>query len=143
MKTWNAKPEEIEAKWWIVDATDQTLGRLACAVALILTGKNKPTFTPNVDTGDFVVLINADKIRVTGNKLGQKRYYRHSRYFGGLKSFTGVEMLGKEPTFIVEEAIKGMLPKSKLGRKLLLKLKAYKGADHPHSAQKPQALKLN
>ncbi len=143
MKTWNAKTDEVERKWWLVDASDQTLGRLAAQVAQVIRGKTKPTFTPNVDTGDFVVVVNAEKIKMTGAKLQQKMYYRHSRFFGGLKSFTAEEMIEKDPTFVIEEAVKGMLPKTKLGRQLLLKLKTYKGAEHPHATQKPEALKIN
>ncbi len=143
MKTWNAKVDEVERKWWLVDATDQTLGRLATQVAQVIRGKNKPTFTPNVDTGDFVIVVNAEKIKMTGAKLQQKMYYRHSRFFGGLKGFTAEEMIEKDPTFVIEEAVKGMLPKTKLGRQLLLKLKTYQGGDHPHATQKPEALKIN
>lgn len=143
MKTWNAKPDEVERKWWLVDATDQTLGRLATQVAQVIRGKNKPTFTPNVDTGDFVIIVNAEKIKMTGAKLQQKKYYRHSRFFGGLKGFSAEEMIAKDPTYVLEEAVKGMLPKTKLGRQLLLKLKTYKGAEHPHATQKPEALKIN
>jgi large subunit ribosomal protein L13 len=142
MKTWNAKIDEVERKWWVVDATDQVLGRFATQIAQVIRGKNKPQFTPNVDTGDFVVVVNAEKIKMTGAKLSQKKYYRHSRYFGGLKSFTAEEMIEKDPAFVIEEAIKGMLPKTKLGRQLLLKLKTYKGPEHPHATQKPEALKL-
>lgn len=142
MKTWVAKPEEVERKWWIVDATGKTLGRLATEVAKVIRGKNKATFTPNVDVGDFVVVVNSEKIEMTGKKLEQKTYYRHSRYFGGLKAFSAQEMLQRDPVYIIEEAVKGMLPKTKLGRQLLTKLKAYKGADHPHAPQKPETLNV-
>lgn len=143
MKTWNAKADEVGQKWWLVDATDKTLGRLATQIAQVIRGKNKPTFTPNADTGDFVVVVNAEKVRMTGQKLELKKYYRHSRYFGGLKEFSAKEMLERSPEHIMREAVKGMLPKTKLGRRLITKFKVYKGPEHPHQAQKPEALKTN
>lgn len=141
-QTWNAKPDEVERKWWIVDASGKTLGRLAVEIAKTIRGKNKATFTPNVDVGDFVIVVNSEKVNLTGKKLIQKKYYRHSRFFGGLKAFSAEEMLKRDPTYVVSEAVKGMLPKTKLGRQLLTKLKAYKGAEHPHAPQKPEALNV-
>jgi large subunit ribosomal protein L13 len=140
MKTWNAKPGEVEGKWWLVDATDQTVGRLATQIANVIRGKNKPTFTPHVDTGDFVVVVNADKIKFSGDKWLSQVYYRHSRYFGSLKQLNAEQLHQKDPTKIVTEAVRGMLPKNKLSRKIIKKLKAYSGSEHPHDAQKPQAL---
>jgi large subunit ribosomal protein L13 len=140
MKTQFAKQTEVERKWYVVDAADQVLGRLATRVAARLRGKNKPIFTPNVDTGDFIVVVNAEKVRLTGNKLDQKTYYRHSGYPGGLKSETARERLRKKPELIITEAVRGMLPKNRLGRAMIKKLKVYRGAEHPHSAQKPEAL---
>ncbi len=137
---------EQEAKasrqWWVVDATGKTLGRLASEIAPILRGKHKPDFTPHVDNGDFVVVINCEKIAVTGNKLDDKRYYRHSRYPGGLKSRTLREQLKRFPERVIYEAVKGMMPKTRLGRAQMKKLKIYKGSEHPHQAQKPQPLEL-
>ncbi|MEW5844404.1 MAG: 50S ribosomal protein L13 [Bacteroidota bacterium] len=134
------KPEDADQKWYLVDAKDQVLGRLAAKVARVIRGKNKPVFTPNTDTGDFVVVINAEKIRLTGKRETQKTYFSHSMYPGGakLKSFT--EVMNQKPEFVFETAVKGMLPKTKLGRKLIKKLKVYAGENHPHSAQKPEAL---
>lgn len=140
--TYMAKPSEIERKWYVVDAEGQTLGRLASEVASILRGKHKPTFTPHVDTGDHVIVINAEKIQLTGNKLDGKMYYRHSGYFGGLKATSAREMLAKRPERMVELAIKGMLPKNSLGRKQGKKLHVYAGSEHPHEAQKPEAYEL-
>ena len=142
MKTWNAKNEDFEnnRNWYLVDATDQSVGRLASKIALVLTGKAKPTFTPSVDTGDMVVVINADKVTMSGNKWNDKKYYRRSRFFGSLKETTAKEMLEKNPTFILQDAVQGMLPKTKLGRKMASKLKLYAGAEHPHQAQNPQLL---
>lgn len=140
MRTWVAKPDEIERKWWIVDASDKTLGRLSTQLATILRGKNKPQFTPHVDTGDFVVVINSDRIKVTGKKLEQKKYYRTSRFFGSLKEMTAKELLEKDSTEVIRKAVRGMLPRNKLSTELIKKLKIYSGSDHPHSAQKPQAL---
>jgi large subunit ribosomal protein L13 len=141
-KTFSAKPAEAAdlRGWWVVDATDQPLGRLASVVAQKLRGKDKPTFTPHVDTGDFVVVVNAEKIKLTGNKATQKFYYRHSGYAGGLTQINYGDLLKKKPTFPIEKAVKGMLPKSVLGRKLATKLKVYAGPDHPHTAQAPQTL---
>lgn len=140
MKTFMASPEKIERKWYVVDAENKTLGRLASEVAKVLKGKNKPIYTPHVDTGDFVIVINADKIAVTGKKLDQKKYYRHSDYVGGLKETTLREMLDKKPEKVVELAVKGMLPKGPLGRQMYTKLHVYAGAEHPHAAQKPEVL---
>lgn len=140
--TFMAKGHEVERKWLVVDAEGQTLGRLASEVASILRGKNKPTFTPNVDTGDNVIVINADKIHLTGNKLEGKIYYRHTQFAGGLKQRTAGEMKEKYPTQMIELAVKGMLPKNSLGRKMFGKLHVYTGAEHPHAAQKPEAYEL-
>ena len=140
MKTFMASPSTIERKWYVVDAADQTLGRLTSQVAAILRGKNKPTFTPNVDTGDYVIVINADKIKVTGKKMDQKIYYSHSDYVGGMKETTLKEMLAKHPERVIEFAVKGMLPKGPLGREMYTKLFVYAGPDHKHAAQKPEEL---
>ncbi|SES39660.1 50S ribosomal protein L13 [Psychrobacillus sp. OK032] len=140
--TFMAKGHEVERKWLVVDAEGQTLGRLASEVAAILRGKNKPTFTPNVDTGDYVIIINAEKIHLTGNKLNDKIYYRHTQYTGGLKQRTALEMRTKYPTRMIELAIKGMLPKNSLGRQMFSKLNVYAGAEHPHAAQQPEAYEL-
>lgn len=142
MKTWNAKPGEVEAKWWLVDATDKTVGRLATEIATVIRGKNKPTFTPHVDTGDFVVVVNSDKVKFSGDKWLSQVYYRHSRFFGSLKQLNAQQLLEKDSTKIVTEAVRGMLPKNKLSRKIIKKLKVYSGGEHPHDAQKPQALSL-
>lgn len=133
-----AKPNEVERKWYIIDAEGKSLGRLATEAATILRGKHKPQYTPHVDTGDFVIIINADKVVLTGKKLSQKLYYRHSGYPGGLKVTTAGEMLNKRPDRMIELAVKGMLPKGTLGRKQGLKLKVYAGTEHPHQAQKPE-----
>ncbi|MFJ7738906.1 50S ribosomal protein L13 [Lysinibacillus sp. NPDC097287] len=140
--TFMAKGHEVDRKWLVVDAEGQTLGRLASEVAAILRGKHKPTFTPNVDTGDHVIIINADKIHLTGNKLQGKLYRHHTQYTGGLKTRTAGEMLDKYPTRMLELAIKGMLPKNSLGRKMFTKLNVYTGTEHPHAAQKPEAYEL-
>ena len=140
--TFMAKGHEVERKWLVVDAEGQTLGRLASEVAAILRGKHKPTFTPNVDTGDHVIIINAEKIHLTGNKLQDKIYYRHTLYTGGLKQRTAGEMKEKYPTQMLELAIKGMLPKNSLGRKMFGQLNVYAGAEHPHAAQQPEAYEL-
>ena len=140
MKSFVASPATIERKWYVVDATDQTLGRLTSQVAAILRGKNKPTFTPNVDTGDYVIVINAEKIKVTGKKLDQKIYYSHSDYVGGMKETTLREMMNKKPEKVIELAVKGMLPKGPLGRQMIKKLHVYAGAEHGHEAQKPEVL---
>lgn len=140
MKTFMASPATIERKWYVVDATDMTLGRLASEVAKVLRGKNKPIFTPHMDTGDYVVVINAAKIKVTGRKLDQKIYYHHSDYVGGMKETTLKEMLAKKPERVVELAVKGMLPKGPLGRQMYTKLHVYAGAEHEQIAQKPEVL---
>lgn len=142
MKTYYAKPGEVEREWLLVDAEDMVLGRLATQVAQILKGKAKPTYTPHVDVGDFVVVINADKIRLTGKKADQKNYYSHSGYQGGLKETSFKEMLAKHPERIVEKAVKGMLPKNTLGRAMGMKLKVYAGSEHPHAAQNPRKIEL-
>lgn len=134
------KPEDADQKWYLVDAKDQVLGRLAAKVARVIRGKNKPVFTPNTDTGDFVVVINAEKIRLTGKRETQKTYFSHSMYPGGAKLKSFAEVMNQKPEFVFETAVKGMLPKTKLGRKLIKKLKVYAGESHPHSAQKPEAL---
>ena len=136
------KPEDANQKWYLVDAKDQILGRLAAKVARVIRGKNKPVFTPNMDTGDLVVVINADKIRMTGKRETQKTYFSHSMYPGGGRFRSFSEVMDKKPEFVFENAVKGMLPKTKLGRKLIKKLKVYAGDVHPHTAQKPEALSL-
>jgi large subunit ribosomal protein L13 len=142
MKTYTAKKGEIARDWYLVDADGQTLGRLATRIADTLRGKNKPQYTPHVDTGDFVIVVNAEKIQVTGNKLDQKRYYRHSGYPGGLRSRTLREQLDRRPTEVLRMAVKGMLPKNRLARQQITKLKIYAGPEHPHEAQAPKPLKL-
>ncbi|WP_327087679.1 50S ribosomal protein L13 [Nonomuraea sp. NBC_01738] len=137
MRTYSPKPADVERQWYVIDATDVVLGRLASHVATLLRGKHKPIFANHVDTGDFVVIINADKIALTGNKLQQKKAYRHSGYPGGLRSVTYGELMEKRPDKAVEKAVKGMLPKNSLGRKMAKKLKVYSGAEHPHQAQQP------
>ena len=140
MKTFMASPSTIERKWYVVDATGYTLGRLISEVAKILRGKNKPTYTPSMDTGDYVIVVNAEKITVTGKKLDDKVYYNHSGWVGGLKETTLREMLAKHPERVIEHAVKGMLPKGPLGREMYTKLHVYVGPDHKHAAQKPEAL---
>ena len=140
MKTFMASPSTIERKWYVVDATGYTLGRLASEVAKVLRGKNKPTYTPSMDTGDYVIVVNAEKITVTGKKLDDKVYYNHSGWVGGLKETTLREMLAKHPERVIEHAVKGMLPKGPLGRQMYTKLHVYVGPDHKHAAQKPEAL---
>ena len=140
MKSYMANPDKIERKWYVVDATDCTLGRLASEVAKVLRGKNKPEFTPHVDTGDYVIIVNAEKIKVTGKKLDQKIYYHHSEYVGGMKETTLKEMMAKKPEKVVELAVKGMLPKGPLGRAMHKKLFVYAGPEHKHEAQKPEVL---
>ena len=140
MKSFMASPATIERKWYVVDAADITLGRLASEVAKVLRGKNKPTFTPHIDTGDYVIVVNAEKVKVTGKKLDQKIYYHHSDYVGGMKETTLREMLAKKPEKVVELAVKGMLPKGPLGREMYTKLFVYAGPEHKHQAQKPEAL---
>ncbi len=142
MKTWNAKAEDVEREWFVVDAEGETLGRLATRIADTLRGKRKPQYTPHVDTGDFVVVVNAEKIAVTGSKLDQKMYYRHSGYPGGLKERTLREQLERRPTEVLRKAVKGMLPKNRLAAQQLTKLKIYAGPDHPHGPQNPQPLTL-
>ena len=139
MKTWNAKTEETDRQWFVVDAAGLRLGRVATHVANILRGKNLPTFTPNADAGGFVVVINSDKIEMTGNKWNTKKYYRHSRFFGSLKEKTATQMKEHDSAFIIQDAVKSMLPVNKLSKTLINKLKVYTGAEHPHAAQKPQA----
>lgn len=140
MKTFMASPATIERKWYVVDATNMTLGRLASEVAKVLRGKNKAIFTPHIDTGDYVIVINAEKVKVTGKKLDQKIYYHHSDYVGGMKETTLREMLAKKPEKVVELAVKGMLPKGPLGRQMYTKLHVYAGPEHQHAAQKPEVL---
>ena len=140
MKTFMASPATIDRKWYVVDATDMTLGRLASEVAKVLRGKNKPIFTPHIDCGDYVIVINAEKIKVTGKKMDQKVYYHHSDYVGGLKEATLREKLAKKPEQVIELAVKGMLPKGPLGRQMFTKLHVYAGPDHTHEAQKPEVL---
>ena len=140
MKSFMASPSTIERKWYVVDAEGQTLGRLAAEVAKVLRGKNKPEFTPHIDTGDNVIVINAEKIKVTGKKLDQKVYYHHSDYVGGMKETTLREMMAKKPEQVIELAVKGMLPKGPLGRTMIKKLHVYAGAEHAHQAQKPEVL---
>ena len=140
MKTFMANPDKIERKWYVVDAEGQTLGRLASEVAKVLRGKNKPEFTPHVDTGDYVIVVNAEKIAVTGKKLQQKMYYHHSDYVGGMKEATLAEMLAKKPEKVIELAVKGMLPKGPLGRAMIKKLHVYAGPEHKNAAQKPEVL---
>lgn len=142
MKSFVAKPADIERKWYVIDANGQTLGRLASQVAMILRGKHKPIYTPHVDCGDHVIVINADKVVLTGKKLDQKVYYRYSGYIGGLKETSARDMLANKPEKMVYEAIKGMMPKNSLGRQMLTKLRVYKGAEHEHAAQKPEAYTL-
>ena len=142
MRTYSAKPGEITREWYLVDAEGKTLGRLATQIADTLRGKRKPQFTPHVDTGDFVIVVNAEKIQVTGNKLDQKRYYRHSGYPGGIKQRTLREQLERRPTEVIRKAVKGMLPKNKLASAQITKLKIYAGPEHPHAAQSPKPLEF-
>ena len=140
MKTYMANPDKIERKWYVVDAEGQTLGRLCAEVAKVLRGKNKPQFTPHIDTGDYVIVVNAAKVKVTGKKLDQKIYYRHSDYVGGMKEATLREMMAKKPEAVIEHAVKGMLPKGPLGRSMYRKLHVYAGPEHEQQAQKPEVL---
>ena len=140
MKTFMASPATIDRKWYVVDATDMTLGRLAAEVAKVLRGKNKAIFTPHIDCGDFVIVVNASKIKVTGKKLDQKVYYQHSDYVGGMKETTLRDMLAKKPVDVIENAVRGMLPKGPLGRQMYTKLHVFAGAEHDHAAQKPEVL---
>ena len=142
MKSFMASPSTIERKWYVVDATGHTLGRLASEIASILRGKNKPTYTPHIDTGDYVIVVNADKIQVTGKKLDQKVYYNHSDYVGGMKETTLREKMAKKPEDVIYLAVKGMSPKGPLGREMITKLHVYAGADHKHQAQKPEVLEI-
>jgi len=142
MNTFMANPAAIERKWYLVDANGKTLGRLATEVASVLRGKNKPVFTPHVDTGDYVIVINAEKITVSGNKLDEKQYRHHTGYVGGLKSVSLREMLAKKPTAVVEKAVRGMLPKGALGNQMYKKLHVYAGPEHPHTAQQPEVLEI-
>ena len=142
MKTYVTKPAEVERRWYVVDAEGKTLGRLSSQVAAILRGKHKPIYSPSVDCGDFVIVVNADKIAVTGRRMEQKMYYRQSGYPGGLREFTLREQLERHPTRPIELAVKGMLPKNRLGRKMIKKLKIYAGPNHPHQAQQPEVLEL-
>ena len=137
-----ASTANVERKWYVVDAADQTLGRLSSEIAKVLRGKNKPTYTPHIDTGDYVIVINADKIKVTGKKMDQKIYYHHSDYVGGMKETTLKEMLAKKPENVITLAVKGMLPKGPLGRNMLKKLHVYAGPEHDHAAQKPEVLEI-
>ena len=143
MKSFMANPSNIERKWYVVDAADKSLGRLAAEVGKILRGKHKPTFTPHMDTGDHVIVINADKVVLTGKKLVQKTYFRHSGYLGGASFTTAGEMLAKNPVRMVELAVKGMIPHNRLGSRIFTKLHVYAGAEHPHAAQKPEVLEIN
>ena len=142
MRTFTAKTAEIKRQWYVVDAQGQTLGRLASKIAPILKGKHKPTYTPHLDCGDYVVVLNVDKVRVTGRKLDQKIYYRHSEYPGGLKSINLRDQLAQHPDRVLFAAVKGMLPKNRLGRQMIKKLKLYAGEDHPHQAQQPKSLQV-
>ena len=142
MKSFMASPSTIERKWYVVDATGHTLGRLSSEIASILRGKNKPTFTPHIDTGDYVIVVNADKIKVTGKKMDQKIYYNHSDYVGGMRETTLAEMMAKKPEKVIELAVKGMLPKGPLGRSMIKKLRVYAGPEHEQQAQKPEELKF-
>ena len=142
MKTYSAKPLEVERKWYVIDAEGKTLGRLATVCANLLRGKTKPNYTPNVDTGDFVIVINADKIQVSGKKETDKIYYHHTGFPGGLKSISFKDLMGKDPTKAIEKAVKGMLPHNTLGAEQFTKLKVYAGAEHPHAAQKPEVYEM-
>ena len=142
MRTIFVNPKDVERKWWLVDAEGQTLGRLASRITTVLRGKHKPIYSPHMETGDYVVVVNAEKIVVTGRKTEQKIYYRHTGYPGGLKETRFKDMMVRHPTFAVKQAVKGMLPKNRLGRKMLRKLKVYAGPEHPHQAQQPQVLEL-
>ncbi|MDP9244066.1 MAG: 50S ribosomal protein L13 [Chloroflexota bacterium] len=142
MKTYTVKASEIERRWWLVDATDQTLGRLATRIATLLEGKHKAIYSPHLDTGDHVVVVNAKAIRVTGNKLQQKSYFRHSNYPGGLKEESLETLLARKPELVIERAVKGMLPRNRLGRAMIKKLKVYAGGEHPHAAQQPTVAEL-
>jgi large subunit ribosomal protein L13 len=142
MSTLTAKKDDLQKSWFVVDLENQVLGRVATEIARVLRGKHKAIYTPSVDTGDFVIVLNAGKVRLTGNKLNQKMYYCHSNYPGGLKEITAAKMLDKKPEELIRKAVKGMLPKNKLGRQMFRKLKVYTGAEHPHQAQQPRELKF-
>lgn len=142
MSTQVAKEQDIERSWFVVDLEDVVLGRAATEIARVLRGKHKPIYTPSVDTGDFVVVLNADKIKLTGNKMADKMYYHHTGYPGGIREINAEKLLAKKPEMLVQAAVKGMLPKNKLGRKMFTKLKVYAGGDHPHAAQQPKELKI-
>ena len=142
MKTYVAKPSTISRKWYLVDAADKTLGRLATEIAIRLRGKHKPEYTPHIDTGDFIIVINAEKVKVTGKKTTDKTYYHHTGFPGGLKSTTFDKLIDKKPTFVIEKAVKGMLPRGPLGRDMFRKLKVYTGSEHGHSAQQPEVLEI-
>ncbi|HAK87501.1 MAG: 50S ribosomal protein L13 [Nitrospirae bacterium GWC2_46_6] len=142
MKTKFAKKQEVEHKWYVVDAKDEVLGRMACRIATYLRGKHKPIFTPNVDTGDFVIVVNADRVRVTGKKLTDKMYYRHSGYIGSIKETALKDRMKDEPEKVITDAVWGMLPKNRLGRQMIKKLKVYRGAEHSHAAQKPEIIQI-
>lgn len=142
MKTKFAKKEEVERKWYVVDAKDQVLGRMASRIALYLRGKHKPVFTPNVDTGDFVIVINADKVKVTGKKLTDKIYYHHTGYIGSIKAKLLKDRMKEEPEKVIVDAVWGMMPKNRLGRQMIKKLKVYRGAEHEHAAQKPESIQI-
>ena len=142
MKSFMANPSNVERKWYVVDAEGKTLGRLASEVANVLRGKNKPIYTPHIDTGDYVIVVNAEKVKTTGKKLDQKKYYHHSEYVGGMKEATLKEMMQKKPEFVITHAVKGMLPKGPLGRQMLTKLHVYAGPDHKHEAQKPEVMDI-
>lgn len=141
-KTYVTKEEDVQREWYVIDASGQTLGRLAARVASVLRGKHKPVYSPSVDAGDFVIVVNAEKVHVTGRKLDQKMYYRHSGYPGGLKEITLRNLLQQHPTRVIEHAVRGMLPKNRLGRQVFRHLKVYAGSEHPHEAQQPKALEL-
>jgi large subunit ribosomal protein L13 len=142
VKTYQQKPSEVQRQWFVVDAQGKVLGRLASRIAAILRGKHKPTFTPHVDGGDFVVVVNAEKVRLTGRKLQEKVYYWHTGYPGGIKSATAAQMLERKPQWVIQKAVQRMLPKNPLGRRMLRKLKVYRGPEHPHAAQQPKPLEL-
>ena len=142
MKTFHVRKGDVEKKWYLVDAQGKVLGRLASEIAKVLRGKNSPIFSPHVDTGDFVIVVNAQKIKLTGDKLKKKTYYHHSGYPGGIKAITAEKLLAKKPEELIRRAVKGMLPKNRLGRKIFKKLKIYAGPDHPHEAQQPQHLEV-
>lgn len=141
-KTYSAKPKEIKRDWYVVDAADKVLGRLASAIAVRLRGKHKPVYTPHVDTGDFVIVVNADKVKLTGNKMEGKLYHHHTGYIGGLKTSSAKQILSDKPEELLKHAVRGMLPKNTLGRSMLKKLKVYQGEEHPHQAQQPEKLSL-